>query len=145
MIQNKEQYKTLITTIILFAIVNCNVYGQTKIITGKVIGEDFEILNSAVIQTVDSVYSTRANDSGEFELKVPKNTTKIQAWFIGMETEQFQLKSRCHLNIILINDIIVEYETVKEARKDYQRRRSKADKLFKKAYDLGIFKEKKCK
>ena len=49
---------------------------QTKTITGKIINEDFEILNGATIQSLDSIYTAQSDDKGEFRLEVPKNCKK---------------------------------------------------------------------
>ena len=64
-----------------------------------------------------------------------------------MEPEMVELKSRCHINIVLVNDMIVGFETVDEANRDYLKRRRKADReVFKKAYKQGLFMvEKPCR
>ena len=126
----------------LLTIMALPVFCQTKTITGKIINEDFEVLNGATIQTLDSIYTTQSDDKGKFRLEVPMNCKRIQVWLIGMEPEKVKLKSRCYVNIVLVNDVVVEFETIDEPKQDYLNRRRRADsEVFKKAYEQGIFTE----
>jgi len=130
--------RNLLTYLSIFLLFSINLSAQSRKIAGKVISEEFEILNGAVIQTKDSTVLGRADNEGLFQIDLPDNTNQIQIWFVGMESETLNLKGNCnYLEIILLDDFHVEYEI-----KRYNKRRKKLPELYKKAWKKGIFQSK---
>ena len=127
----------------LIALVASSVFGQTKVLTGRIIDEHFEPLSNAVIQTVDSTITTRADNDGNFKIEVPVNCSKLVAWYIGFETDTFNIEDKCHLNMILLDDVKIEFQTVEEAMKFEKRRKKDTKPLYKEAIRRGVLKEEK--
>ena len=125
-------------------VLNCN--AQSKIISGKIIDEHFEPLTNAVIQTLDSLIFVKADNLGYYEIEVPITTEKLNAWYVAMESNTFSVKDKCNVNIILLDDLIIEFNTVEESKKFYNKRVKKGLKpLYKKAIKEGVFNiEKPC-
>ncbi|MBX0331795.1 carboxypeptidase-like regulatory domain-containing protein [Pontibacter sp. HSC-14F20] len=90
-------------------------------------------LADAVIQTLDSVFTARADKDGNYVLTVPNKTKRIKAWAVGMETEVFKLSNNCKFNLILLDDIIAEFETVEEHQERYKKRKRELPRLYKEA------------
>ena len=114
-------------------------YGQSKIVTGTILSEDLEPLSGAYIQTLDSAIIVRANEKGDFAIELPSEINELFAWFIAMESDTIVLDGRCHVNLILLNDYIIEFSTVREAQKHFDKRKRNLSPIYKKAYELGLF------
>jgi len=127
----------------LIALVAFSAFGQTKVLTGRIIDEHLEPLSNAVIQTVDSTITAQTDNDGYFRIEVPATTTRLVAWYIGFETDTFNIEDRCHLNMILLGDVKIEFQTVEEAIKFEKRRKKETKPLYKEAIRKGILKEEK--
>lgn len=113
---------------------------QMKTITGRIVSEDLEVLDNATIRTKDSKYTTVADEHGNYSIKVPDATKELVALYIAMETDTIPIIGKCQVNIILLNHMIIEYETVEQAKKHYKRRKKDLKPIYKKAYEEGVFK-----
>lgn len=132
----------IVTLVLIFC--SCiNSLGQNKTISGRIIDEHFNPLADAVIQTLDSAFTARADKEGNYVLTVPNKTKRIKAWAVGMETEVFKLSNNCKFNLILFDDIIAEFETVAEHKKRYKKRKRELPRLYKEAINKGIISENK--
>jgi hypothetical protein len=142
-----HQLRYSLTVVWIFIISTSRLTAQDYRVTGKVVSEEFEFLNGAVIQTKDSTILGRVDDNGLFEIELSKDIRDIQIWFVGMESETLKLSGKCnYLEIILLNDIIVEFETVKEAKKRFNKRRKELPELYEKAWKQGVFQnEEPCR
>lgn len=137
---NKNFY--IVTLIIIFC--SCtNSFGQNKIISGRIVDEHFNPLADAVIQTLDSAFIARADKDGNYVLTVPNKTKKIKAWAVGVETETFKLSNNCKFNMILLDDIIAEFETKAAHQERYKKRKRGLPRLYKEAINKGIINENK--
>ena len=88
--------RNLLTFISIFVLTSINLNAQPNKVTGKVISEEFEILNGAVIQTKDSTILGRVDNHGLFEIELPNHIKEIQIWFVGMESETLKLSGNCN-------------------------------------------------
>ena len=130
-----------LTIILLLSFLGLN--AQTKVISGKIIDEHFNPLPNATIITLDSSLVAYADKKGLYTMTVPTNTKWIEVRYIAMETDRFSIKNKCEINIILLDDLIVEFETEKEHNRRLKKRRKQLSKLYKKAVREGIFGENK--
>ncbi|WP_255593705.1 carboxypeptidase regulatory-like domain-containing protein [Pontibacter sp. HSC-14F20] len=122
----------IVTLVLIFC--SCiNSFGQNKTISGRIVDEHMNPLADAVIQTLDSVFTARADKDGNYVLTVPNKTKRIKAWAVGMETEVFKLSNNCKFNLILLDDIIAEFETVEEHQERYKKRKRELPRLYKEA------------
>jgi len=137
-----NKYFYIVTLIIIFC--SCiNSFGQNKTITGRIIDEHFNPLADAVIQTLDSAFTARADKDGNYVLTVLNKTKRIKAWAVGMETETFKLSKDCKFNLILFDDIIAEFETKAEHQERYKKRKRELPRLYREAINKCISDENK--
>jgi hypothetical protein len=132
------RYSKSITSICLIVLTISGLFGQTKTVSGRVLDEHLSPLPGAIIQTPDSVYQVRADKNGYYSIELPSKAKKLRAINIGMETETFKLGDYCMFNIILLDDLIVEFETEKEHLRSYRKRQRERKKIYNKAIRLGI-------
>ncbi|MBF9253491.1 carboxypeptidase-like regulatory domain-containing protein [Pontibacter sp. 172403-2] len=129
--------------VFLVTLLTTSTYGQTKVLTGRTIDEHFQPLSNAAIHTIDSTFTTRADEDGYFRIEVPVNTSKLVAWYVGLETDTFNIESKCYINMLLLDDIKIEFQTVEEAKKFDKKRKKHKKPLYKEAIKKGILKEEK--
>ena len=132
-----------IVTLILIFCACTSSFGQNKTISGRIIDEHFNPLADAVIQTLDSAFTARADKDGNYVLTVPNKTKRIKAWAVGMETEVFKLSNNCKFNLILFDDIIAEFETEVKHQERYKKRKRELPGLYKEAIKKGMIDENK--
>jgi CarboxypepD_reg-like domain len=129
--------------LLLFCCIGLN--AQNKTISGKIIDEHFQPLQNAIIQTLDSNYITRSDNDGFYKMTIPESTKKIKIQYVAMETDSFNVKGKCEINIILLDDLIVEFETEKQHKKRLRKRKRQLSNLYKKAIRKGIIElDKPC-
>jgi hypothetical protein len=133
-------------TAIIFSVclvVNLNLNGQTRIITGRVITEDLEILPGVRIQNSDTTLLGTTDIDGRFEIELPLGTDKLLISWIGMEWKSIQLPINCnHLDIILMYDAIYDFMSARKVDRLIMKRIKKLPELHLTAYEKGIFKTK---
>jgi|GEM_PF-1262990 len=139
----------------LLTIICLTTFGQTKIISGKIINSDFPSddnlakhefwsASGAVIIGNDSIRLGMANKNGIFELEVPLNIQTLTIGWIGMYPEKFQLTDTCeYFEIILLPDVIYDFVTAKKEERLRKNDRKVLPELYYEAYKQGIFKQKK--
>lgn len=127
--------------------------GQTRVITGKVIGSEFPSkddttehefwkLNGAIIFGNDSMRLGTANEKGEFDLEIPANIQTLSIGWIGMYPEEFVLTDNCEfLEVILLPDVIYDFVTLKKEERLRKKDRKVLPDLYRKAFEQGIFKQ----
>jgi hypothetical protein len=139
---NQMSLKTLILLLGTFLIG----HSQERNLSGKIIDEHLEPLNGAKIQSKDSAFSSITDEMGYYSLNLPSQVKKVRISCIGMESEIVKIGKNCRFDIILFDDMIVEFETKKEHLKAYKRRRKQLRKLYEKAKIAGIIKgQEPCK
>ncbi len=117
--------------------------GQTKAINGRIVDEHLTPMSGAYMQTVDSSYTSKADNKGYYSITIPDSVRQIKVWFIGMESEIINLSDFCEFNIILLDDIIAEFETQQEHKMRYQKRKRELPKKRIEAIKRGIIEENK--
>ena len=127
--------------------------GQTKIITGKVIGSEFPSkdnttehefweLYGAVIFGNDSIRLGTADERGEFQLEISPNIQNLRIGWVGMYPEEFELTNECqYLEVILLPDVIYDFVTLKKEERLRKKDRKVLPELYRKAFELEIFKQ----
>ena len=81
-----------------------NAFGQTRIITGKIINESFYPVYEAKVLTMDTLVWVTADTNGNFKIEIPVETKSLRVGAVGAEWKNIELLNECnHLEIILIN------------------------------------------
>lgn len=131
-------YRAIISFLTIFYMTQ--VVGQTRHLTGKIIGFDFEPFMQTMIFNVDTVELGKSDMTGSFNISVPSDTKTLIIATVGMEWKRLDLTDTCNnLEIILLPRWTHDFKTLKQVdrlrRKDF----GKLPKLHKTAFEKGIF------
>jgi TonB-linked SusC/RagA family outer membrane protein len=97
---------------------------QNKMVSGKVISDQGEILSGATVSVKGTQIATTTNSSGEYSISVPSTGKEVLVFsYVGKENKEITVGNRTTINISLtsisskLNDVVViGYGTIK--RKD---------------------------
>ena len=120
-------------------------FGQERIITGKVIGQDLSEFPGVVIMTSDLKAIDTTDFNGNFEFNYSTDIQKIKLIFPMTQEEEIEITENCNrIEIILLEEWIYDYVSLKRAERKKERDRKRTlPKLYAEAYEKGIFKDKK--
>jgi hypothetical protein len=121
-------------------------FGQERIITGKIIGQELTEFPGVVVMDSDTekVLDT-TNFDGKFEFKYSSDIKKIKFIFVMTQEEEIEISESCnHIELILLEEWIYDFVSLKTAERKKRRDRKRIlPKLYAEAYENGIFKNKK--
>lgn len=141
----------LILALILIGIAS-NLIGQTRSISGKVIGSEFRTkkdnapyefwdIPEAKIFWRDSLIGSTDN-KGQFRIELAKTIDAIRIGWIGMYPETIQITDNCdYLEVILLPEVIYDYVTQKKEERLRKKDRAILPELYRKAFETGIFRQ----
>ena len=120
-------------------------FGQERIITGKVIGQDLSEFPGVVIMTSDLKAIDTTDFNGNFEFNYSTDIQKIKLIFPMTQEEEIEITENCNrIEIILLEEWIYDYVSLKRAERKKERDRKRTlPELYAEAYEKGIFKDKK--
>jgi iron complex outermembrane receptor protein len=137
--------KELIINIIAFLLVG-NIYAQNRILSGKIVDENFEPIPFVSIKTIQNENNFVADKLGNFEIEIAESEKEIEVKYVGLLTEKVNIENKCYLNIIMLRNYIIEFETIQEEAKFYKKLRRKTERKYKQAIKNGILKkEENCR
>jgi len=116
-----------ISIILILAVLlsNLNLFGQTRIISGRVISEDYEPLPGLDIENSDNVILGKTDMDGRFKISIPQDTDSLLFRYVGMEWTDIRLKKDCDtVEVVVMYDMIYDFMTSR-----------KIDRLRKKRFD----------
>jgi len=131
------------TLLILFIVLSANILSaqENKVIKGRIISEDLELLPGATIYNMDTIALSSTDLSGYFKIEVPVETNKLLIGFIGMEWTLVKIEDDCqNLEIIMMPDVIYDFITIKRINTKRYKRFKELPKKHLEAYEQGIFK-----
>ena len=140
----KKVVKNIIESIIFLVFLSS--FGQERIITGKIIGQELGgfpgviIMDSANEKVLDTT-----DFNGEFEFKYSSDIKKIKFIFVMTQEEEIEISDRCnHIELILPEEWTYDFVSLKTAERKKRRDRKRIlPKMYAEAYEKGIFKNKK--
>jgi len=110
-------------------------------VTGKVIGEDLEVIPFVMIKNSDTALLGTTDLDGKFEIEIPITTKILRSGWIGYEWRTINLPAECnHLDIILMTSDTYDYISLKKLNRLRMKRFEKLPELHSTAYKKGIFK-----
>ena len=134
--------KKLILNIIAFLLVG-NIFAQNRVLKGQIVDENFEPLDFARIKTNENNYV--ADKFGYFEIEIQESVKEIEIHYIAQLSEKFNIENKCYVNIVMLRQYIIEFESIQEEAKFYKKLRKKTNRKYKKAVKNGILKkEENC-
>jgi len=133
--------KNIVTFILSTLLFTGIAYGQTRIITGKVISENFYPVYQANVFNVDTVVLVTADTGGNFKIEIPIDTKSIIVGAIGAEWKNINLPSDCNnFDILLLNRAIYDFMSAGKVDRLRKKDFKKLPALYKSAFEKGIFK-----
>lgn len=130
-----------LTIIIAILLQSLNIFGQTRTVTGKVIGEDLEVMPYVIIKNSDTVLLGTTDLDGKFVIEIPVTTKTLRFGWYGYEWKTINLPAECnHLDIILMEFVIYDYISLRKVNRLRMKRFEKLPELHSTAYKKGIFK-----
>ena len=131
----------IITTVsILFIIIGFNLNGQRKVITGRVIDEDFETIPEAMIQDSDTVLIGKTDLDGYLKIEIPTVTDTLFFRFIALEWKTIKLNPNCDtIDVIMMYDAIYDFMTASRIDRLRKKRFARLAELHQVAYEKGLF------
>lgn len=132
-------YFKLLLTLLWFAIpLLCA--GQTKMISGKVISEDLEILPSISITLTNGSLLGRTDTNGIFKIEIPTGTDKLCFSGFGFKEARIKLKPECQqADVIMLYRILYDYISNSKRERLEKRRYRKLSQLYNKAFTKKLF------
>jgi hypothetical protein len=126
--------------ILLFLVLNFNLNGQTKVITGRVIDEDFETIPRTMIQNSDTILIGETDLDGYFKIEIPIATDTLFFSFVAMEWKTIKLTPDCDtIDVILMCDVIYDFMTARKIDRLRLKRFERLPELHQIACEKGLF------
>ena len=136
--------KQLIINFLIFLLIG-NVFAQNRILKGQIIDENFDPIEFVTIKTIQNGGVFVTDKFGNFECKIAENETEIEVSYVGLHSEKINIHNKCFINIIMIREYIIEFETIQEETKFYKKLKRKLNTKYKVALKKGkLKKEENC-
>jgi len=133
--------KHILLALILLFFSNNTLYSQNKTIKGRVIAEDFDVLQGVAININDTIEVGKTDIKGFFEIKIPVSENKLTFNFLGLESATIHLTESCDsVDLIMMYDVTYDFIPLKRADKKRKKRYKKLPKIHKQAFKKDIFK-----
>lgn len=118
-----------ITTILILAVflTSLNLYGQNRIISGRVISEELEPLPGLDIENSDNLLLGKTDMDGRFEITIPQETDSLKFRYVGMESTDIRLQKDCDTIEVIMMYYVLHH--VRSSRKIDRHRKKRFDKL----------------
>ena len=115
--------------------------GQSRTVTGKVIGEyEDPPIPGVKIQSLDTVQLGTTDWEGNFKIEVPTGISALTFIFLGMESTSVTIPPNCsYLEVIMMTDVIYDYVTTATINRKRQRRFKNIKERHRQAFEKGIF------
>jgi len=131
-------FRATISFLTLFFVTH--VSGQTRTLTGRIIGDDFEPFIQAMIFNVDTAELGKSDMKGQFSIIVPSDTKTLVIAFVGMEWKKIHLSDSCNtLEIILLPSWTYDFKTLKKVDRLRKKQFDTLPLLHKAAFEKGVF------
>lgn len=132
--------KLLISCIVLCVSTNI-LYAQNKIIKGRVVDDNLEILPYVSIVINDTIKVSRTDLNGFFQIDIPVSTKKISFEALGLEPAAVRLVDKCdEVEVVMMLSGTYDFITLKKVDKLRMKTFRKLPQLHKEAFEKGIFK-----
>jgi hypothetical protein len=135
-------FRITISFLTLFIVTH--VAGQTRTLTGKIIGDDFQPFIQAKIFNIDTVELGKSNITGQFSITIPSDTKTLIVADVGMEWKKINLSDSCNtLEIILLPSWTYDFKTLKRVDRLRKKQFDRLPSIHKTAFEKGVFQSDK--
>ncbi len=133
---------------LLFLMVDLSLKGQTRVVTGRIISEEMEVLPAVLIQNSDTLLLGKTDIDGRFKIEIQQETDTllIKSTVCCFESRKIQVSNNCdNLDVILMLYVIYDFMPASKIDRIRKKRFRKLAKLYKLAFERGLFAtEKPC-
>lgn len=136
--------KLLISCIVL-CVSTSILHAQNKIIKGRVVDGNLEILPYVSIVINDTIKVSRTDLNGFFQIDIPVSVKKISFESLGLEPAAVRLVDKCdEVEVVMMFSGTYDFITLKKVDKLRMKTFRKLSQLHKEAFEKGIFKTDKA-
>ena len=127
--------------VLLFTVLSTSLFGQTRLISGRVISEDLETLPKVRIQNSDTIVITETDMDGRFAANISRDTKTLLISWAGMEWTTITLEDNCdNVELVMMLHANYDYRSHRKIDRDRKRRFDKLADIHQKAFEDGLFK-----
>lgn len=139
--QNKNnEMKKLLNIFIFLCVLTYNVHSQNISIKGRVIDDNLETLSYVSIVISDTMEVGRTDINGYFQINIPASEKKILFRYVGLEPTIIELADKCiEVEVIMMLSGTYDFMSLKKVDRLRMKRFKKLPKLYKEAFEKGIF------
>lgn len=119
---------------------NFDTTAQLRIITGKVIDKDLNLIPQVFIKYSDISFLTKYDINGQFRISIPIETKSLIIADVGFESASINLTDSCNqLDIVLLSSGTYDFISLKKVDKLRMKEFKRLSELHFAAYQKGIF------
>ena len=116
------------------------VYGQTKVVYGKILDEYLGTVSFARIQSSDTTILTKTDLQGIFKVEIPFEETTLMISCLGFERATIQIPQNCrNLEIIMLLSSTYDFMSFKKIDRLRKKQFKNLTYLHSEAYKKGLF------
>jgi hypothetical protein len=132
--------------IIVLLLMSSLTYSQDNILYGHVVDINLNPLGNARVTTKENILLTLTDKSGFFQIEKSDEVTEVLIQFIGMRTEKIAIDNICYINVIMLDEVLIEFKSKRQEDKYFNRQRKRVKNKYRQAIKSGILQEEQeCK
>lgn len=138
--------KKLAITFFVFFISACSVYAQNKLVKGRVISDQFDVLIGIPIMIDDTFKVGKTDLDGFFQIYVPDSVMELRFVYVGLDPTPIVLFDNCvDIEVVMMMTCTCDFMSLKKVDKLRMKRFKELPEIHREAFAKGIFKtEKAC-
>jgi hypothetical protein len=138
--------KRLAIAFFVFIVSACSVYAQHKLVKGRVISDQFDILIGIPIMIDDTVEVGKTDLDGFFHINVPNSVKELMFVYVGLNPTPVVLFDNCvDIEVVMMLTGTYDFMSLKKADKLRMKRFKNLPEIHREAFLKGIFKtEEAC-
>lgn len=127
--------------ILLILCINLGLNGQSRIITGRVVSEDLEVLPEVNIQNSEKLLLAKTDLEGRFKINIQQETDKLIFSWISMELTEIKLHDKCDtVEVVMMYDGTYNFMTLRKVDRLRKKKFENFPSLHSDAVRNGLFK-----
>ena len=129
------QYVSILSLSVLSSIL----LSQERTLVGRIVTDNFEPAGFAQIQTLSGKPLGSADANGYFSISMGSEMDSVVIVWVAYRAEYLGVKNIDTLNLIMLPERIIEFDTYEQEVSFEKKRNKKREKLYKHAYEQGVF------
>ena len=132
--------KDLFFLLVIYAFTTYGIYSQNRIINGRVIADDLDILPGVTVIVNDTTEVGRTDLNGFFQVNIPADQEQLLFTGIGLDQMTIHLEEGCdRIEVVMMISASYDFITLKQADRKRKKEFKKLHEVHKKAFEKGIF------